>query len=130
MNLKIWDKLLDFFGFGEEQLADNDYHPQHMDDKRVISIYKKQGFRIVVHHPESFAEVKDIVNDLKMKKPIILNLENLERGVAQRIVDFISGAVYGMDGNIQKIAESVFVFAPYTVKIDGQLIKKNKTLWS
>ncbi len=123
----LWNKLLDFFGLNndlEEELIND------IDDKQVISIYKKQGFRIMVHHPESFAEVQNIVDELKAKKPIILNLQGLEREIARRIIDFMSGAVYGMGGNVQKIAEAVFIFTPHNVKIDGQLLKKNKSLFS
>lgn len=130
MNMRLmWNRILDFFGlynhFDEEEreVINSD------DDKRIISIYKRQGFRIMVHSPESFTEVQNIVEQLKSKKPIILNLEDMDRDMARRIIDFISGAVYGIDGNVQKISEAIFIFTPSNVHIDGQLLKKNKSLF-
>ncbi len=130
MNTRIlWEKILDFFGFHnnfeeeERDIIDNS------DDKRIVSIYKRQGFRIMVHSPESFTEVQNIVDQLKSKKPIILNLEAMERDMARRIVDFITGAVYGIDGNVQKISDAIFVFTPNNINIDGEMMKKNKSLF-
>ncbi len=130
MDIRIlWDKILDFFGF-HNHFNDQDREIiDTSDDKRIISIYKRQGFRIMVHSPDSFTEVQDIVDQLKSKKPIILNLEAMEREMARRIVDFISGAVYGIDGNVQKISEAIFIFTPNNIQLDGELMKKNKSLF-
>lgn len=123
----IWNKILDFFGLNHdlEEEVHND-----VDNNRVISIYKNKGFRIMLHQPESFAEIQNIVDELKARKPIILNLQSLDRELARRIIDFISGAVYGIGGDVQKIAEAVFIFTPHNIKIDSQLIKKSKSLFS
>ncbi len=123
----IWNKILEFFGLNHD-LEEEVY--TDMDDKRVVSIYKNKGFRIMLHQPESFAEVQNFVDELKARKPIILNLQSLDREIARRIIDFISGAVYGMGGDVQKIAEAVFVFTPHYIKIDSQVIKKSKSLFS
>ena len=50
---------------------------------------------------------------------MVINLEAVERNAAQRIVDFLSGAVYALDGNIQKVANGIFLIAPYNVGIMG-----------
>ena len=125
----LWNKILDFFGlynnFEEEEREIID----GVENKRIISIYKRQGFRIMVYNPESFTEVQTIADQLKSKKPIILNLEKMNRDMARRVVDFISGAVYGLDGNVQKISDLIFIFTPNNVQIDGQLMKKNKSLF-
>jgi len=123
----LWNKILDFFGLTPES---EENFVQDVDNERIISIYKKQGFKIMIHQPESFSEVESIIDELKSRKPIILNLQSLEKDVARRIIDFVSGAVYGMDGNIQKIAESVFIFTPSSVLLDSKLIKKSKSIFS
>ena len=110
----LWNKILDYFGLTPES---EDDLVQDLDNEKIISIYKKQGLKIMLHEPESFSEVESIIDELKSRKPIILNLQLLEKDAARRIIDFVSGAVYGMDGNIQKIAESVFIFTPSNVEI-------------
>ncbi|MFP4661142.1 MAG: cell division protein SepF [Halanaerobiales bacterium] len=124
-----WNKLLDFFGLhndhDEEEREIIDGH----ENKRIVSIYKRQGFRIMIHSPESFAEVQNIADQLKSRKPVILNLEEMEIDNARRVVDFISGAVYGIDGNVQKISDAIFVYTPPNVQLDGEVIKKSKSLF-
>ena len=62
------------------------------------------------------------MDSLKAKKPVIINLENLETDTARKIFDFLSGATYALNGNVQKVANNIFVFAPENVVIaaDGE----------
>ncbi|MFW6281613.1 MAG: cell division protein SepF [bacterium] len=130
MNLDIIrEKILEFFDFNQSQIKDHQKVLEEDNEKKIISIYKNQGFRIIVYNPESFAEVQNIVDQLKEGKPIILNLQDLDNDKARRIVDFVSGSVYALDGSVQKISELIFVFAPQNVNIDARNFKKNKSLF-
>lgn len=82
--------------------------------------------------PENFEDARGIADHLKTKKPVIINLESLDTDVARRVVDFLSGAVYGLDGNIQKVAAGIFLIAPYNVSIMGDFKDelKNKGLFN
>lgn len=125
---EIWERILDFFGLSNTQ---KEGYYEEVDDERVVSIYrKKQGFSIMIYHPESFNEVQNLVDEIKAKKPIILNLEELDRELARRIIDFMSGAVYGIGGNIQKVAEHIFVFTPHNIDIDSGVLKEDRSLFS
>ncbi len=73
--------------------------------------------KMVVIEPQGFDESPKLVDSLKAKKPIIINLENLETDVARKIFDFLSGATYALNGNVQKIANNIFLFAPENVDI-------------
>lgn len=129
MNIKLYrEKVLDFFGLNQEH-EENDEIIHKNENNRIISIYKKQGLSILVHSPESFSEVQNVVDQFKSKKPVILNLEKMERETARRVVDFISGAVYGLDGNVQKISDVIFIFTPNNVQIDGDVLKKSKSIF-
>lgn len=74
---------------------------------------------VVITMPESFEEACDIVDHLKGKKPCVINLEGVEREVCRRIVDFLSGSVYAVDGNIQKISTGIFLITPHNVNVMG-----------
>ena len=80
--------------------------------------------KIVVIEPQGFDESPRLVDSLKAKKPVIINLENLETDTARKIFDFLSGATYALNGNVQKVANNIFVFAPENVSVD---YKNNQT---
>lgn len=77
--------------------------------------------KMVVIEPKSFDECPKLVDNLKAKKPIIINLEKIETDIARKIFDFLSGATYAVNGNVQKIANNIFVFAPENVDISANV---------
>ena len=58
-----------------------------------------------------------LVDSLKAKKPVIINLEKIETDTARKIFDFLSGATYALNGNVQKVANNIFIFAPENVDV-------------
>lgn len=86
---------------------------------KVVKIHTTAQLKLVVIQPETFEEARDIANHLKSKKPVVMNLESVDRDVQRRIVDFLSGAVFALDGNIQKVSNGIFLIAPYNVGIMG-----------
>ena len=87
--------------------------------ERRFSVTNTGAFKLVLIEPKSFEECPKLVDSLKAHKPIIINLEHLSTDVARKIFDFLSGATYALDGNVQKIASNIFVFAPENVDIAG-----------
>lgn len=86
---------------------------------KVVNIHTSSQLKVVVIQLTSFEDARDIADHLKAKKPVVINLEKLDKEVSRRVVDFLSGAVYGVDGNIQKVANGIFLIAPYNVGIMG-----------
>ena len=80
------------------------------------------AFKLVVIEPKGFDECSKLVDSLKSRKPIIVNLEKLDSDTARKIFDFLGGATYALNGNVQKVANNIFVFAPENVAIfaDGE----------
>lgn len=78
-----------------------------------------QSVRMVVFQPQTYEDTQTIIDNLKAKKPIIVNLENLNIDVAQRVLDFISGAIYALDGSVRKVSKGIFLLAPKGVDIAG-----------
>jgi len=81
-------------------------------------------FKLVVIEPEGFEECPKLVDSLKTRKPIIINLEKIESETARKIFDFLSGATYALNGNVQKVANNIFVFAPENVDISSSIENK------
>ncbi len=74
-------------------------------------------FKLVVTEPQTFDECPKLVDSLKARKPIIINLEKVETDVARKIFDFLSGATYALSGNVQRISSNIFVFTPENVEV-------------
>ena len=78
------------------------------------------GYEVVVIEPTSFNDSLEIAKNLSDRKTVVLNLEMLENDASQRIVDFLSGATFALDGHQQKIGEGVFIFTPKNVNISSE----------
>lgn len=100
---------------------DDDEETSEISGKKnkVVKIHTTAQLKLVVMQPESFEEARDIAIHLKSKKPVVMNLELVERDIQRRIVDFLSGAVYALDGSMQKVSNGIFLIAPYNVGIMG-----------
>ena len=105
---------------------------KEVKDNRVISMQNNNStvnritsqFKMVVIEPKSFDESPKLVDNLKAKKPVIINLEKLESDTARKIFDFLSGATYALNGNVQKIANNIFVFVPENVDVTSSVDQK------
>ena len=86
---------------------------------KIVNIHTTTQLKVVVVQPVTFEDSKEIADHLKTKKPIVVNLENIDRDVAKQIIDFLSGAVYALDGNIQRISNGIFLIVPYNMGIMG-----------
>ena len=123
----IIDKMTNFFTGADEEVENEEYFESEKKEEidyavkkgKVVNINTTTQLKVVVVTPESFDEARDIAEHLKQKKPVVINLESVEKEVARRIIDFLSGAVYATEGNIQKISSGIFLVAPYNVGIMG-----------
>ena len=73
--------------------------------------------QVVVIEPRAFEEALDIIEHLKIRKAVILNLHLLDTAQSQRVVDFLSGATHAIEGNQQRIGDGVFIFTPSNVSV-------------
>lgn len=73
--------------------------------------------RVIVIEPKSFDDAEQVANCLREKKPVIINFENTSGEDAKRIVDFISGTTYALNGEIKKVGQNVFLCAPNNVNV-------------
>ncbi|MDI9442084.1 MAG: cell division protein SepF [Firmicutes bacterium] len=76
---------------------------------------------MLIMEPRAFEDVKEYVVQLKNRKSLILRLHLVSKAEAQRIVDFMSGTTYALDGNLRKLGETIFCFTPASVAIEGDL---------
>ncbi|MDD5018026.1 MAG: cell division protein SepF, partial [Eubacteriales bacterium] len=84
---------------------------------KVVGLPTANKMRMLVFQPNSYEEAECIIDNLKARKPVIMNLDELEIELGQRILDFVGGAVYSLNGDIKKVARSIFVVAPSNVDV-------------
>lgn len=122
--MKFFDKIKDYFSLNDEEPDDEqDFEdiPEISTKKepKILNIHTSQRMRIIISKPSSYYEVQKICDELKSRRPVITNLNAAKPEEAKRILDFLAGAVYALDGNMQKVANNVFIVAPSNVDIDG-----------
>lgn len=91
---------------------------------RVVNLNSNPQLQVVLVKPDRFDNVSEVADHLRDKKAIVLNLESTNKDVARRLVDFLSGAAYALDGKIKKVAISTYIITPYNVDIVGDLVEE------
>lgn len=99
----------------------------------IVKLHTTTQMKVVIVEPKKYDEVTTIADHLKNKRAVIVNLENLNDAIARKsIFDFMNGAVYVLDGTIQKVSKAIFILAPNNVDIDASIKKElenSKTLF-
>ena len=85
----------------------------------VVSMGSKQ--EVVLFHPSNFNDTSKAADDLRNKKAVIVNMENVDKAMARRVVDFLSGCAYALDGKVKKVAQSTYLFCPHNMDGVGDL---------
>lgn len=96
---------------------------------KVVSMPQVQQVKMVISQPTTFEQAATICDLLKQKKSVIVNLEYVNKDVARRIIDVVSGAVHALDGHMQKISNSIVLIAPFNYDIENEMAReeiKNK----
>lgn len=86
---------------------------------QVVNMSGKQ--EVVLFHARTFDDAARAADELRRKKAVILNMENVDKALTRRVVDFLSGSVYALDGSVKKIAQSTYLFCPHNMDVVGDL---------
>ena len=131
--MKVVDKFLDILGFTEikedEDLEEDnsleeipEWKPRKSRAQVVpFNNSNKEVIKVVLLEPLSFDDCQQIADNLKNKRTVIINLENLEMGLARRIIDFVGGTAYALGGTLQKIGAGIIIAVPNNVDISGDI---------
>ena len=145
MSGALMNKVWDLFGmdsaepeeYDDENVYEYEDEEEEVEDKKifgrrnrekekVVSMPQAQtnAIKMVISQPTTFEQSDEICSFLKEKKSVIVNLEYVNKDVARRIVDFISGGVYALDGYIQKVSNSIFLVAPSNYEITNEMARE------
>ncbi len=120
-------KIMEFFGLEGEAITEDssEYNVSNKKEKtfnnKIINVHSQKNIKIILYEPNSYEESQTLADHLCSHRSIIVNLRNLDTSQARRIVDFLSGCVYALKGNIKKIGDGIFLCTPDNVDILGDI---------
>ena len=88
---------------------------------QVVSMSTGAKQEVVLFRPTSFNDTSKAADDLRNRKAVLLNLENVDKAMSRRVVDFLSGCVYALSGSVKKIAQAAYLFCPHNMDVVGDL---------
>ncbi len=117
----MFSKIGSFFSMSEEE--DDLYEDEPAGARTVVPLSqasRRGGTEVSVYAPRAFSDVTEIADALRNRQVVIVNLQNADRALLQRVVDFTSGVAYTIDGKIQKLAEAIYLVVPSGIVVNAQ----------
>lgn len=131
----VMNKIMGFLGLESEEYIEEtmddereerNYYPKRNTGSRnnVVpfqSTREREGIQLILFEPRHYSDAQDIADNLRHRRPVVVNLQRVEKDQAKRIIDFLSGTVYALNGDIQKVGDHIFVCTPEHVDIQGNI---------
>ncbi len=118
--MSMFDKIGSFFSIRDDE--EEIYDDEPAAGGRVVPLSnagRRSGTEVSVYSPRGFQDVVEIADALRNRQVVIINLQNADRTLLQRVVDFTSGVAYTIDGKIQKLAEAIYLIVPAGVVVNA-----------
>lgn len=107
------------YGFQEEETLKMSNRAKKRESGNVVSLPNSNSMKMIVYHPMNYEDTQHIIDNLKSRKPVVVNMEHLMPESALRILDFMSGAIYALNGTMYKVSQGIFIVAPTNYDIIG-----------
>lgn len=117
--MNMFSKIGSFFTIRDDDEEFYDDEPQAARVVPISNAARRPGSEVSVHAPRAFPDVVEIADDLRNRRTVIINLQNADRALLQRVVDFTSGVAYTIDGKMQKLAEAIYLVVPAGVSVNS-----------
>lgn len=113
-------KIKDIFGtVGEDNAVENEYYSISTDE--ALKDVNGEGSKLILLEPRAYSESQQIADHLKNRHTVVVNLKRVTADQAKRIVDFLSGTIYAIGGDLQKIGGGIFLCAPNNINVQGKI---------
>ena len=132
----VMNKFMNFMGLQEEEELierervkmddpDNDSEYHFVEPRKskgnVVGLPSAKQTKMILTEPRTYEDTQEIADHLRIRRPVLVNLQRVRADQAIRIVDFLSGTVYALNGGISKIGHNIFLCTPDTVEIQGMI---------
>lgn len=122
--MSVFSKIGSFFSIREDE---EEFYSDEVSARVVplSSAGRRGGTQVSVYSPRSYQDVVEIADSLRNRQVVIVNLQNADRTLLQRVVDFTSGVAYTIDGKIQKLAESIYLVVPAGIVVNAAGLRES-----
>jgi len=77
--------------------------------------------KVIIREPKDYSDARNIADCLKESLPVFVNLQRLDKGLGRQVIDFLSGTIYALDGDIKRVGNDLFLCTPRSVETDGEV---------
>ena len=120
-------KLTDFFkGTDSDNQVSEDYY--NISNEDALKTSGSEGAKLILLEPRASSESQQIADHLKNRHTVVVNLKRVTKDQTKRIVDFLSGCIYAIGGDMQKIGPGIFVCAPNNINVQGKITNESDEL--
>lgn len=123
---RIMQRMWNFLGFAEAEDDSGDV-PEAQSSRRrapILNLHAPRAMEIVILQPGAYDDAQVAADCLKTHRPIIVNLRTAPKDLGVRVVDFLSGVAYALDGHMHRVGEEIFVFTPHHVAIAAEHVRE------
>lgn len=135
MSGKVMNKMMGFLGLDEEiedEVETSESEEEFVEDSEVEPLISKRGNKVVsiktatsakvlIVKPSTYEEAAEICDELKNRKIVVVNTTKLENRIAQRLLDFVSGASYALGGSLEEVESGIYVVTPSNIEVSNEL---------
>ena len=119
MGIEKWKNSI--FGNKEDENDDNELYTSNKSSKDALKELSGDGNKMILFEPRAYSESQQIADYLKSSNAVIVNLKRVTPDQAKRIVDFLSGTLYAIEGGLQKLGGGIFLCTPNSVPVEGKI---------
>ena len=120
LNLKKW------FSSEEADIVSDTLNDQYYDMKASEALDEDGTSKLVLLEPRAYSETQQIADQLKARNTVVVNLKRVTSDQAKRIIDFLSGTIYAIGGDLQKVGGGIFLCTPNNVKVNGKITEETE----
>lgn len=134
--LKPFNKMMGAIGLIDDEEETDDYEDREEDEyeyeepeiinsnsrkNKIVSIKNNSAPKVILKKPVDFQDILELVDAVKSKRIVVINITDIDQRLAQRMIDYCVGACYALNGSFQEIAKSIYLIAPENVAISNEL---------
>ncbi|MCR8641904.1 cell division protein SepF [Paenibacillus sp. N1-5-1-14] len=105
----------------EEEMEFVATEPRPRPKNNIVPIHSQKNSRVMLYEPRSFEDAQELADHLRNRRAVVVNLQRIRSEVALRIVDFLSGTVYALNGSISKLGPGIYLCTPDSMEIQGSI---------
>lgn len=102
--------------------------PKQINKDQVATMNENLMSKVIIREPKDYSDAQNIADCLKENLPVFINLQRLDKGQGRRVIDFLSGTIYAVDGEIKRVGNDLFLCTPNNVETDGTVTESQDEL--